>query len=222
MNKVNDSEATYAVGRNTAVLAELIGDILGCPTAGQRLMESLVLPEDEATNQNIKARLRLALSSSRIPGVTVKQAYKLKAIWTLIEQLYCPELPVGKVVDDPSIVAEACQPISWQPVEQFMVLSLDCKHQLLSRSIISSGTATETLAYPRDVFSAVLRAGGTRCIVAHNHPSGSLEASDEDLVLTNRLIACGKSLAVPLLDHLIVYQGSFASIRQTYDLWTAE
>lgn len=219
MNRVTDSEMGYSASRKTAALAELVGDILGSPAAGQRVMSKLVLPGEDATSQNIKDRLRLALSSGQISGATAKQANRLKAALKLTEQLYFAELPVGKVIDDPSIAAEAFQTMGWQPVEQFAVLSLDCHHRILSSSIISSGTTTETLAHPRDIFGAVMRSGGTRCIVGHNHPSGSLEPSKEDIELTKQLLEGSKTLAIPILDHLIVAHGAYASIRQITDLW---
>lgn len=223
MNKVNDSnEMTYAGSHKTAVLAELIGDILGSPAAGKQIMHELIPAEEEATARNITDRLRLALGTSihRIPGATAKQTQRLQAAWQLTKQLYFAELQEGKIVDDPSIAAKAFQSISWQPMEQFTVLSLDCKNRILSCTTISSGTATETLAHPRDVFSGVLRADGVRCIVAHNHPSGALEASPEDVALTRQLLECGKVLGIPLVDHLIVSRGKFASMRQTTTLWT--
>ena len=227
MSVVQDTEAVYPRSRKTAAFAELIGDILGSAKAGRQIMNKLIPLGEDPTDKNIRDRLRLTLiesneSTDKIPGATAKQTARLKAAWSLTQGLYFAKLQEGKVVDDPSIAAEAFQAMSWQPVEQFAVLSLDCKHRILSSSIISSGTATETLAHPRDIFGAVMRSGGTRCIVGHNHPSGSLDASKEDLVLTKQLLECSKALGIPILDHLIVARGEFASIRQTYGLWTAE
>lgn len=99
------------------------------------------------------------------------------------------------------------------------MLVLDAKHTLITTEIISVGTATETLAHPREVFGAVLKAGGIRCIVAHNHPSGGIEPSLEDLRLTHRLLRAGQSVGVPLMDHLILGQGQFCSLRETTALW---
>jgi DNA repair protein RadC len=107
----------------------------------------------------------------------------------------------------------------WQNKERFAVLLLDVKHRLLATQVISVGTATETIAHPRDIFREVIRQGATRVIVAHNHPSGSVEPSPEDLQLTRQLLAGAQFLSIPLLDHLILGQGNFLSLRQTTDLW---
>jgi DNA repair protein RadC len=110
----------------------------------------------------------------------------------------------------------------WQTQERFAVLFLDIKHRILGTKVITIGTATETLAHPRDVFKEVIRQGATRLIVAHNHPSGSLDPSQEDIVLTRQLLEAANILGIPLLDHLILGNGDFVSLRQTTSLWQEE
>ncbi|WP_121970944.1 DNA repair protein RadC [Leptolyngbya sp. BC1307] len=124
------------------------------------------------------------------------------------------------VVDDPSVAAAALgHELMWQSQERFAVLLLDVKHRIIGSKVITIGTATETLAHPREIFREVIRRGATRVIVAHNHPSGSLEPSTEDIHLTRQLLKGAHLLGIPLLDHLILGNGDFASIRQTSDLW---
>jgi DNA repair protein RadC len=124
------------------------------------------------------------------------------------------------VVDDPSVAAAALShELMWQTQERFAVLFLDIKHRILGMKVITIGTATETLAHPRDIFREVLRHGATRIIIAHNHPSGSLDPSQEDIHLTRQLLAAADLLGVPILDHLILGNGDFSSLRQTTSLW---
>jgi DNA repair protein RadC len=125
------------------------------------------------------------------------------------------------IIDSPGSAAAALShELMWMSQEKFAVLLLDVKNRLLGTHIITIGTATETLAPPREIFREVLRQGATRVIVAHNHPSGSLDPSSEDLRLTEQLLAGAKLLNVPLLDHLILGNGDWASLRQTTDLWS--
>ena len=107
----------------------------------------------------------------------------------------------------------------WQAQERFAVLLLDVKNRLLGTQVITIGTATETLAHPREIFREVIRQGATRAIVAHNHPSGSVEPSNEDIQLTRQLLAAAQILSIPLLDHLILGNGDHNSLRQTTALW---
>jgi DNA repair protein RadC len=107
----------------------------------------------------------------------------------------------------------------WQNQERFAVLLLDVKNRLLGTQVITIGTATETLASPREIFREVIRQGATRTIVAHNHPSGNVEPSQEDIELTRQLLAGAQLLGIPLLDHLILGNGNHQSLREITTLW---
>ena len=107
----------------------------------------------------------------------------------------------------------------WQQQERFAVVLLDVKNRLLGTQVITIGTATETLAPPREIFREVIRQGATRLIVAHNHPSANLEPSPEDIELTRQLLGGAQFLQIPLIDHLILGDGDFESLREITSLW---
>lgn len=156
----------------------------------------------------------------RIPGIGVAKASAILAAIELGKRVLASRSTERLVVDDPAIAASilSCD-LMWQPQERFAVLLLDIKHQLLSSQVISIGTATETLAHPRDVFREAIRHGAVRLIVAHNHPSGNVEPSANDIALTRQLLAAAQLLGIPLLDHLILGNGNHLSLRQTTLLW---
>jgi DNA repair protein RadC len=107
----------------------------------------------------------------------------------------------------------------WQTEERFAVVLLDVKNRLMGTKVITIGTATETLVHPSGIFREVIKQGAARVIVAHNHPSGSLEASPEDIQLTELLLQGAQFLQIPVLDHLILGNGDHQSLRQITDLW---
>lgn len=151
--------------------------------------------------------------------MTEKQAARILAAVELGRRIFGSQ-SVAKKICDPNDAANALSyDLSFQPKERFAVLVLDAIHNLICVEIISMGTATETLAHPREVFAAVFKANGIRCIVAHNHPSGSVQPSPGDLDLTRNLLAAGQVVEVPVLDHLILGQGQFCSLRETTTLW---
>ncbi|MBP0014110.1 MAG: DNA repair protein RadC [Roseofilum sp. SBFL] len=128
--------------------------------------------------------------------------------------------PVKREINSPDEAAAALShELMWQNQEKFAVLSLDVKNQVVATKVITIGTATETLAHPREIFREVIRQGASRLIIAHNHPTGSTEPSEEDIELTKQLLQAAQLLGIPLLDHLILGQGSHQSLRQTTDLW---
>jgi len=121
----------------------------------------------------------------KIPGVGPAKATTILAAVELGKRVFQSRPIVQTVIDDPSVAAAALsEDLMWQAQERFAVLLLDVKHRLIGTRIITVGTATETLASPRDIFREVIRQGATRVIVAHNHPSGSVEPSPEDIILT--------------------------------------
>ncbi|MBK6847831.1 MAG: DNA repair protein RadC [Proteobacteria bacterium] len=95
--------------------------------------------------------------------------------------------------------------------EVFVVLALDAKNRLLSLTQVAQGSVTGVEVHPREVFAPLLREQAAAGIVAHNHPSGDPEPSEADRQLTDRLAHGGRLLGIPLLDHLVVGDGSFVS-----------
>jgi DNA repair protein RadC len=92
--------------------------------------------------------------------------------------------------------------------EHFIVLLLDGKHHVIGINTVSVGTLTAALIHPREVFKAAMLTQCAALICAHNHPSGDTTPSREDRELTERLAACGRLLGVPLLDHVIIGDGT--------------
>jgi len=101
--------------------------------------------------------------------------------------------------------------------EVFLALLLDGKHRLERVETISVGTLTSSLVHPREVFGPALRESAAALIAVHNHPSGDPEPSPDDLEVTRRLISAGRLLGIPLLDHVIVADGGFLSLRTRLD-----
>jgi DNA repair protein RadC len=155
-----------------------------------------------------------------VPGVGPAKATTILAAIELGKRVFQTRPADKTVIDDPALAAAALgDELMWQPQERFAVLMLDVRHRLLGTQVITIGTATETIAHPRDIFREVIRQGATRVIVAHNHPSGNLDPSPEDIHLTKQLLAGAQLLAIPILDHLILGNGDYRSLRQTSQLW---
>ena len=157
---------------------------------------------------------------TQIHGIGTAKATTILAAIELGKRVFQSRPPELAVVDSPQAAADALsQDLMWQTQEKFAVLLLDVNNRLLGTKIITIGTATETLAHPREIFREVIRQGATRVIISHNHPSGNVEPSSEDINLTKQLLAGAQFLAIPLLDHIIMGNGEHSSLRQTTNLW---
>ena len=154
------------------------------------------------------------------PGIGPAKATTILAAVELGKRVF-QSRPLDRiVVDSPDSAAAAFgHELMWQAQEHFAIAMLDVKNRLLGTKVITIGTATETLIHPREIFREVIKQGATRLIVAHNHPSGSLEPSPEDITLTELLLQGAQYLQIPVLDHLIMGNGEHQSLRQITDLW---
>lgn len=100
--------------------------------------------------------------------------------------------------------------------ECFVVLTLDGSHQIIRAHQITVGLANQSQVHPRETFACALEDRAVGIMAAHNHPSGSLDPSSEDLATTRRLAEAGRLLGIPLLDHLIVTAEGYTSLRQRF------
>lgn len=98
--------------------------------------------------------------------------------------------------------------------EHFVIFYLDSRNQEIKREIISVGSLNANLVHPREVFEPAVRNLAAQIILAHNHPSGDPEPSEDDLEITKRLVESGKILGIEVIDHIIVTKGGFLSLKE--------
>ncbi len=101
-----------------------------------------------------------------------------------------------------------------EEVEKVLLLLLDTKLHLMEEYLLSKGTVSASLLSTREVFRHALRAGACKIVLLHNHPSGSCNPSMEDLSVTKKIMEAGKLMEIPLLDHLIVGDGCYLSLKE--------
>jgi len=94
--------------------------------------------------------------------------------------------------------------------EHFVVLMLDQKNKVIGIHTVSIGSLTASIVHPREVFKPAMLSNAAALILAHNHPSGQPQPSQEDRTLTVRLVAAGKLLGMAILDHIIIGDGTSA------------
>jgi len=98
--------------------------------------------------------------------------------------------------------------------EYFVCLSLDSGRRLLRRRTVTIGLLDTTLVHPREVFAGPLKDRAASVLIAHNHPSGYAEPSEDDITTTQQLIAAGQLLGIKLVDHIIVTKLDYYSFRR--------
>lgn len=98
--------------------------------------------------------------------------------------------------------------------EHFKSLLLNAKGEIISMESISVGELSSTVVHPREVFTMAVRKSAAAVVFVHNHPSGDARPSEEDIETTRRLMECGTLLGIRVLDHIIIGDGYFSSMRE--------
>jgi len=121
---------------------------------------------------------------------------------------------VDDTVLSPVQVFEQCKGFRNRAKEHFCVLFLDTQNRVAGKQIVSVGTLNSSLIHPRECFRSAIVRNCCSILIAHNHPSGSLEPSLEDLAVTKRLVDAGKLLGIDVLDHVIVTKVGYMSFKE--------
>jgi len=140
--------------------------------------------------------------------VTYSKEFLLSELWNL-------ELknPVKKI-SAPTDIVPAIQKYAYEDQEHFIVINLDGEHKIISTNIVSIGLANSTLVHPREVFRKAIVENSIAIIICHNHPSGSLEPSGDDIEITNKIKNAGKIIGIEVLDHIIISKRGFYSFLE--------
>lgn len=98
--------------------------------------------------------------------------------------------------------------------EHVVVLCLDTKNQPINISVCHIGSLNASIVHPREVMKTAVLSNAATIIVAHNHPAGICDPSKEDIAITERLVSAGDIMGIPLLDHLIIGDGTYISLKE--------
>ena len=151
----------------------------------------------------------------KIGGIGEAKACSIVAAMELSKRLIADRQGSVKVrIRDSRQVAEILtEEMMGEKRELFMALNLNSKLQIESKSVISIGNLDSAPVHPREVFGPAIRRGAAAVVVAHNHPSGDPTPSVQDIDVTKRLIKASEILGIRLLDHVIVGNGCFTSMK---------
>ena len=152
---------------------------------------------------------------SAVHGLGPAKFAQLQAVMELAQRALVEQLQAGKLLSSPATVRQYLRcTLGRQQHESFVVLFLDVKNRLLASEEMFRGTLTHTSVYPREVVKAALSHNAASVMLAHNHPSGSPEPSEADLLLTRTLTQALALVDVRVLDHFIIAGASVHSFAE--------
>lgn len=130
--------------------------------------------------------------------------------------------PLPHSVRGPDDVVSVLPHLASEDREMFVCLLLNARHELMRIITVSVGSLNASIVHPREVFRPAIQYGAGSIILAHNHPSGDAEPSEEDLTITKRLVAVGELIGIAVLDHVILATRGNVSMRGLGTRWGME
>jgi DNA repair protein RadC len=150
----------------------------------------------------------------RVPGARLEDAHRLEACFELGRRLVYGRPLRRRVIERPEDAARLLMPsLRDLDREHFVVVLLTTKNQVLDVLTVAIGSLSASLVHPREVLKPAVQASAAAIVVAHNHPTGVPAPSPEDIAFTQRLARCGELLGIRLLDHVIIGDGTFESLK---------
>lgn len=199
-------------GKTALSDAELIAILIGSGTRnetavdlGKRILASV------SNNLNALGKLPIAQLMA-FKGIGQAKAIAIVAAMELARRRRASEAPELDKVTSSQTIFELMQPLIGElPHEEFWIIYLNNSNKVILKSQLSKGGITGTLVDVRLVFKTALECGATGIILCHNHPSGTLVASDADKQITRKLRLAGENLDIKILDHVIVTETAWLS-----------
>jgi DNA repair protein RadC len=213
-------EKLLTKGTNAMYDYELLAIILRTGIKGEHVLDFAlrVLKEVGSLENLFDASMQDLM---KIKGIGLAKAAEITSCITLArrffkEKVYNENFRLSsKSVNDSSAAADFIRKhIEDFSKEHFFVLNLDVRNRIIDVELISKGTLTASLVHPRETFESAIRKHSACIIVAHNHPSGDITPSEEDIRITRRLKDAGKILGIELLDHLILTKDKICSLKE--------
>ncbi len=197
------------LARGPAALSneELLAVLLG---SGTRRMGILDLAA--RVLRSLEGRLGSASPEElvQLPGLGQAKACQIVAAFELARrELSRPRVVIEHAAD----ALPYLESIRAQRQEHFVCLSLNGAHEVLASRVVTIGLLDQNQVHPREVFADPIADRAAAILVAHNHPSGTLAASPEDVALTARLARAGELLGIRLLDHVVVTRDGYLSLK---------
>lgn len=150
-----------------------------------------------------------------VNGIGLAKATQLKAAFELSQRLESSTASEKKVtIKNPEDIVRVVKGrLKGKRKEHFLTLLLDTRNQLLNVVSVSIGSLDTSIVHPREAFREAISASAAAVVFAHNHPSGDPQPSAEDIKMTQRLVKAGEILGIEVLDHIIIGDNRYLSLK---------
>jgi DNA repair protein RadC len=152
---------------------------------------------------------------TQIKGIGNAKALQIQASIELGRRLSRTTLNEAVIIRSPENVAELMrEELRYLQKEHFVCLFLNTKNHVIAQETLSMGSLNASIVHPREVFRAAIKRSSASIVCVHNHPSGDPTPSPEDIQLTHRLVEAGSIIGIEVLDHIIIGDHRFVSLKE--------
>ncbi len=210
------------LGAGALTEAELLAIILRTGTRNYSALElaGMILSLDAGGSQGLNSLHHISLRElMEIPGIGKVKAVKVKCIAELASRMARERAAVSLRFTAPATVADYyMEKMRHQEKEVVLLLLLDNKLNLIEEYMISVGTVRASLLSSREIFIEALKCRASYLMLLHNHPSGDPKPSGHDINMTQKIKEAGELMDIPLMDHIIVGDGCYISLKEEHVL----
>jgi len=207
-------ERLLNLGATALSAQEILALILGRGIAGESVMMTAqrLLSEFGSLRGIANATIE---ELSTVKGIGVAKATQIKAAFELGNRLegYGYDLPKKSITKPEEAVKLVKNRLKDKKKEYFLAILLDSRNQPINITQISVGSLNASIVHPREVLKEAISSSAASVILAHNHPSGDVSPSDEDIQITKRLKESGEIVGINLFDHIIIAGNNFTSLK---------
>lgn len=173
------------------------------------------------TFEDLDALKRTSLEElQQIKGIGKIKAIEIKAMMELGVRISHSKSPkLGQILSTRDAGEWLMKEMSDLHQEYLVVIFLNTKNEIIRKQTIFKGSLNSSVAHPREIFKEAVKYPTARLIIAHNHPSGDTTPSQADIQFTHRMIDCGELMGIDLLDHLIIGESTYLSLREESDVF---
>lgn len=151
----------------------------------------------------------------REQGLSHLESQRIAAVFKIARKLVTSYRPEYKTVHSPEAAAYLLMDeMRFLTQEHFVCLYLNAKNEVLRKETVFIGSLNSSIVHPREVFKNAFKCSAASVICLHNHPSGDPSPSREDIAITERLVECGKMVGIEVLDHIVIGDGKFISLKE--------
>ena len=206
-------EKLQTLGLDAMTLSELLAIVLNTGTRKENVLELSARLINDYGSEALKPIKNPSQAEKRL-GIPPVKACQIVALFEIGRRIFQQTRKTATEIRRPQDAFNHPEALRESDKEQFIALYLNTRNRIIYEEVISIGSLEMSVIHPRELFAPALEHRASRLILVHNHPSGDPTPSENDMKTTETLIAAGRLLHIPIVDHVIITKSEFLSLKE--------